>query len=230
MASEKLNWIDFLNESCTWETKALAEQFLSGIAGSTIKLTPVETSHMSDLESYMREQLASIHFRRKLDLEYINERLSKLQLELTDSKSKRRRGRLPSLSPSSSIENNPLQRILDSVLFQFACFLGETIDSETPYTVARCEAIYKTTSLKDCKSFYKKFRSLENSWKEEILDDSPMAPDLERCADFFISAPGTKFCTDICRFNSFAVRKQIEIPSYQAEKQRRYRERQKSKS
>jgi hypothetical protein len=229
MPPEKLSWINFLNESCTWETKALAEQFLSATTGSAIKLAPAEIASICELESYMREQLASIHFNRRLDFEYINGRLSKLQLQLSDKKSKRKHNRLPSLCPLSNVENRPLEQILDSVLFQFACFLGETVDGETQYTVARCEAVYETRTLKESKSFYKKFRSLENSWKKEVLADSTVAGDLERCADFFICTPGTKFCTDACRFNSFAVRKQIEIPGYQAEKQRRYRERQKSK-
>ena len=233
MPPEKLSWINFLNESCTWETKTQAEQFLSTTSGSAIELTPGEISSMSELESYMREQLASIHFNRRLDFEYINERLSKLQLQLNEKNSTNKQHRLPSLCPLSSTKIMTLQQILDSLLFQFACFLGETVDGETPYSVARCEAIYKTRTLEDCKNFYKKFRSLEDSWKKEVLADSSNAGELERCADFFISTPtakNTKFCSDACRFNSFAVRKQIETPGYQAEKQRRYRERQKSKS
>jgi hypothetical protein len=233
MAHEKFSWLNFLNESCTWQTKAQAEQFFSTISGTAVKLTPTEISLLSNLESYMRDQLAAIHFDRKLDFEYLNKRLSKIHLQLREKKSTARHSSFPSLSPQSDIKTKPLQQILDSVIFQFAYFLGETVDGETPYTVERCEALYRKQNLQESTNFYKKFRSLENSWREEVLDDSPIALEFERCADFFISSAGTKstkFCSDICRFNSFAVRKEIEVPGYQAEKQRRYRERQKTKS
>lgn len=178
----------------------------------------------------MRVQLSSLHFGRELELDFLNARLPKLQLQLRQKKAAKKNKCMPSLSSTGNTSHPQVPQILDTLMFQFAIFLGDTIDGANLVKVQRCEALYRAQNVEDCKPYYAKFRSLELSWKNEIVPSSQSQVDIERCADFFVAVPGTKFCSDTCRFNSFALRKQTQTPGYQAEKQRRYRERLKSKS
>ncbi len=57
-----LNWVRFLNEACTWESQAQAEKFFSQISGIDVRLTDSEIAELSQLEHYIREQLADMHF------------------------------------------------------------------------------------------------------------------------------------------------------------------------
>ena len=230
MPTEKLDWMDFLNDACTWDSKAHAEEYVSKMAGVSIKLTPVQSASLSELEEYMRVQMASLHFGRELDLDFINQRLSKLHLHLMTKKGQSRYKNLPSLSAANSAPLKPIQQILDTLVYQFATFLGDTIDGGNSGNIQRCEALYRAKNVENCKSFYNKFRSLEYTWRDELIPTTQAPGDAERCADFFIALPGTKFCSDACRFNSFSFRKQTQTPGYQSEKQRRYRERQKAKN
>ena len=225
----KLSWILFLNEACTWETKEQAQSFLGEIAGCAIEMSSAEVDSLSKLESYMREQIACLHFKRPLDFSYINERLSEIRIKLQPTSLRQDANTLvlPSLIAKDD-SKNPLANMLDTLIAQFAFFLGDTVDGGATYTVSRCEAVCKKKAVEDCSLFYKKFRSLEDNWKSEITGDLQNLDEVERCADFFIANPGAKFCSDSCRFNSFALRKQLKSPSYQAEKQRRYRARQKA--
>jgi hypothetical protein len=227
----KFSWILFLNEACTWETKEQAQSFLGEAAGCAIEMTTTEVSQLSKLESYMREQIACLHFKRPLDFSYLNERLSNIHMQLhpTSSRQVANSMVLPTLAADAH-SNEPLATVIDTLIAQFAFFLGDTVDGGATYTVSRCEAICKKKAVEDCSLFYKKFRSLEDNWKSEITSDLQNLDEVERCADFFIANPGAKFCSDVCRFNSFALRKQLKSPSYQAEKQKRYRARQKAES
>lgn len=226
-----LAWINFLNQSSTWETQEQAEEFLSRAASAAIKLTGDEVRSLSQLETYMREQLAALHFQKPLALAYINRRLERIHFRLeVVSPDITAEEALPSLRAQSPDSASSAEQLFDTLLLQFAIFLGDTLDGHSPYTVSRCEAICRKKSVADCQRFYEKFRSLEDSWKAEVSSDLKNNDEVERCADFFQASPGAKFCSDACRFNSFALRKQMSSPSYQAEKQRRYRLRQKAKS
>ncbi len=191
--------------------------------GTLIQLQAADVQAVSELESYMRSQLSNLHFKRKVDLAYLNERLSSVRLQLQPAED----SGLPTLRSQTA---RAIDVFTQTLVFQFADFLGQTIDGQAPYAVNRCEAICKKRAVEDCRQFYEKFRSLEDSWKSEIVSDleGQGLEEVERCADFFLAAAGAKFCSDSCRFNSFALRKQLKTPSYQAEKQRRYRERQKN--
>jgi hypothetical protein len=219
----KLDWVVFLNEACTWETKEQANNYLQTIAGTAIDLSASEMAELSAAEAYMREQLNALHFGRALSIQYINERLAHVKLQLRAADNDLNSG-LPSLSAFSSGRSD-VGNIIETLLFQFAVFLGDTMDGAATYRVGRCEALCRSKTVADCTAFYRKFRSLEESWKEEIAHDLANTDEIERCADFFVATHGGKFCSDACRFNSFALRKQLENPDYQAEKQRRYRSR-----
>ena len=231
--SGKLTWIDFLNEATTWETQAQAELFWTQLLGPTCVLDSAHVKDLSDAESYMREQLNAHHFGRPIDFSYLNQILAGMRLQLTTTTGEPgesdNRLVLPALRATRKETNSTIQQIIDTWLFQFANFFGELIDGNAPYVVNRCAAIYRKTQVADCHSFYNKYRSLELSWREEVVSELPNHGELERCADFFVANQLGKFCSDACRFNSFALRKQTQSPNYQAEKQKRYRERQKSK-
>ena len=230
-----MNWVGFLNEASTWESQTQAERFFSHVSGDEVRLTQSEIAELSQLEYYIREQLAAMHFGRKLDLESMNKCLAKLRLHMSIRSSTQDDETisllLPSLQASLGNDRSKVESILDTFLFQFAVFTGGVLDSSAPYSVSRCEAICRKRSVDDCKHHYQRFRSLEDTWRLEVASDLQNIDEVERCADFFISGTnGAKFCSDACRFNSFALRKLMTTPSYQAEKQKRYRERQKSKS
>jgi len=231
---EKLGWIYFLNEACTWEEKSQAESFLQTTFSRPIKLSDEDVAQLSRAEAYMRHQLNALHFSGELDTDFLNERLATMRLRLSRGSAgvtpavSDHQGRveiqLPCLTPSSA-DKSPLSNLIDTVLFQFAIFLGDTMDGAAPYKVSRCEAICRKKAVEDCTAFYQKFRSLEESWKHEVTQQMENLDEVERCADFFVSSHGGRFCSDSCRFNSFALRKQLQDPGYQAEKQRRYRSR-----
>jgi hypothetical protein len=215
--------------------------------GTQITLSADEVAELSRAEAYMRQQLNALHFSRDLDTHYLNERLASMRLGLKPKNLELSPGtargptaahahqgeadvqlpseiQLPSLTAFSA-DKSHLANLIDTLLFQFAIFLGQTIDGAAPYMVSRCEAICRKKSVEDCTAFYQKFRSLEQSWKSEVTHEMDNADEIERCADFFVSNHGGRFCSDSCRFNSFALRKQLQDPAYQAEKQRRYRSR-----
>jgi hypothetical protein len=223
--SQKLDWIYFLNEACTWEEKSQAESFLFSIIDAQINLSDAEVGELSRAEAYMRKQLNSLHFSKEVDPLYLNERLAGMKLRLAHGVLESQEpGCLPALAPFSA-DKSALNNLIDTLLFQFAVFLGQTMDGAATYKVSRCEAICRKKAVEDCTAFYQKFRTLEESWKHEVTQQMANLDEVERCADFFVSSHGGKFCSHSCRFNSFALRKQMQDPTYQAEKQKRYRSR-----
>src|ERR1700735_3767551 len=97
----KLDWVVFLNEACTWETKEQANNYLQTISGSAIDLTASEIVELSAAEAYMREQLNALHFGRPPSIQYINERLAHVKLQLRAAENDVKSS-LPALSAFSS--------------------------------------------------------------------------------------------------------------------------------
>jgi hypothetical protein len=226
---KKLDWVRFLNEAATWETQEQAESFFSDAGGRTVRFDREDVSELSAVETYLREQISALHFKRMLDVEFLNSRLEQMTFRLSQFNEiePASGAALPALRATRTTAATTLVQILDTLLFQFACFVSDTMSGAAPMGVFRCEGLCHTDAVADCKTYYDRFQSLEAAWKLEVVADSSLNGIFERCSDYFMAGPGAKFCSDSCRFTTFALRKKMQTPDYQAAKQRRYRERKK---
>lgn len=227
MMAITLDWVRFLNESATWEKQSQGEAFFSALCGREVRFNDSDLQNVSDTETFLREQLSALHLGKELDVVTLNKRLERMTLRLIHKEENPSKLSLPRLRTWCPGTEPAVFEIVDTFLFQFACFISDTVDGASSVNVFRCEGLCHKDSVADCKKYYERFASLEKSWKSEVLPDLAMAGELERCSDFFLAAPGAKFCSDSCRFSTFAFRKKMQSPDYQAAKQKRYRERKK---
>jgi hypothetical protein len=151
------------------------------------------------------------------------------------------RGRPPSqplpllhVRPKSDDDNGLLLAIADTALLQFAWFLSDALFSGNKNAIARCEGVYRVPLSEDSSLCATKVfnNEQENRFRQELplLTNKEMIQDAEiqRCCDFFIAKPKARFCSDTCRYTTFQLTKQFEDPNYLAQKQKRYRSKQKS--
>lgn len=223
----RADWIMFLNEAATWETRELAEGFFSAVAGHELRLDEFNAKEVSLVEAYLREQLNLLHFKGVLNFDYLNERLGRMALRLVYPEGNQSHDALPQFRAVSTSGWLSVADILDTFLLQFAAYLSDTAGGARVNEVFRCEGLCSKDSVLDCRTYYERFQTLEESWKNEVLENTGIERPIERCSDYFVANPGAKFCSDSCRFSTFALRKKMQAPEYQAAKQKRYRERKK---
>lgn len=136
--------------------------------------------------------------------------------------------------PRSDDDNGLLLAIADTAFLQFAWFLSDALFSGNKSAIARCEGVYRVpTSEEPSLCATKVFDNQQESrFRQELplLTNKEMVqdPEIQRCCDFFIAKPKSRFCSDTCRYTTFQLTKQFEDPNYLAQKQKRYRSKQKS--
>jgi hypothetical protein len=263
-----LTWIDLLNAETCWSCQEDMESCIFGLLlnahdkprNERMKFSETQAQKLVEALTYMRYQLAALHFGKPADLSWLNDRLKNCRLELrskTDSSKQmkahpgtagkgshghrphinlcqtehRLDHQLPSLQAITS-ENSIdslLGAFIDTYLIQFASFIASALDGAPIYTVSRCEGLHKKANLSENENFYRLYESLEAKWFAELPESNEglTIMELARCADFFIQKGKGKFCSDPCRFSTFAVRKQLTEPDYLRQKQKRYRHKQK---
>ncbi|SRR5579875_505785 len=230
---EMLDWIDVLNEQATWTSGEDTVRWLSGILNRRVSPTPSAVEHFQETLNLMRRQLSALHFGEEPDLASIDMQLGNLRLELSSPGQRPGGVLLPSFRArlEGASDDDLIACIGQTLLLEFARFLGEQLDSPQTAKIARCEGLYREAGanrISPCPDFP---ADIELKWRREIpalveagLDSSP---DLLRCADFFVARARGKFCSDECRFRTFQIAKQLADPGYLAEKQKRYRQRRK---
>jgi hypothetical protein len=233
-----INWLDLLNADTTWSTPEDLQLFISDALGKPAqnwsakdyKLSKENAEGISDAVIYMRYQLAALHFNAPVNLSWANERLSQCQFRayeqdaVPDCK-------MPILRAvnSDTDEASLVNSFIDTFILQFIQYVSSVQEGSPIYIVSRCEGLHKKTQLAECDHYYQTHKEMEAKWIHELAPDNPLLAkeliDIARCADFFLQKGNGKFCSDGCRFSTFAIRKQFSDPDYHAKKQKRYRSR-----
>lgn len=228
---QKLDWMDVLNEQTHWHTRADFRLWFSEQIGRPASLLDGTIDGFDEAIGFMRRQVANLHFEESVDLLWLDTQLKTISLGLlhhqgaqegADSRLPRFRSRVKGM-----IDSDLLRAVKDTLLIQFAEFIGDALDGTSSRTVMRCEGLHRELpgSIPEAASFN---AETEQRWRDElpvIKRASASGIDLHRCVNLYVAAPKTKFCSDTCRFATFQTAKQIEQPTYTADKQRRYRRR-----
>lgn len=247
-------FLDVLNEQATWSDLEDARIWGSKVLSQNLVDCDDELSSLSRDLSFIRQQLSMLHFREKIAVNELDERLSSIRLafvlESDDKKDFGSQsgfpGELPSLRAASSGSSpGAMVRCLrDTLLVQFALFLSDALAVRAEKKIARCEGLYRREISRNYRtralliseeSSINENRngSFEERWRKEVPllaeSDEATVRDLIRCEDFFVPTKAAKFCSDACRFNTFQIKKQFSNPDYLADKQRRYRNRKSKK-
>lgn len=178
----------------------------------------------------MRSVTNSLHFGEELKLDWLNQRLAKVNVSLTHEKF------LPSplraimplfhASISGETDDDILDGITNTLLLQFGQFLGGPIQNNQAPQICRCQGVVRPSDNAALKDQFK-LTETELRWRQELelLNEHALttSPDIERCTDLFIATPKARFCSDACRFATFQFAKHLNSPEYHAEKQKRYR-------
>jgi len=234
--SEKLNWIDILNEQALWISYEDLVNWFAEMLGRSPTLSQNAVEEFQNSLNLIRKQVSAIHFHEQVDAHLIDEQLQGVRLELVESLENESgtpfSSRMPAMRARARDNNDDslLRSLKETLILQFAAFAGEALDRKAENAVARCEGIYRegtATHLSPVPSFP---AEIELRWRREIpiLSESglELSPEILRCADFFLARGKGRFCSDECRFRTFQLTKQLADPGYLAAKQRRYRQRQ----
>lgn len=176
----------------------------------------------------MRRQLSALHFGEALDLSYLNEELTGVELELAGpaGTDRKRVSGLPAFRarPRGLDDAAVLRCIEDTLVLEFAEFVGACLDDPDEARIARCEGLYRESKSRHLAPVPSFPADIELRWRKElpVLAESGLEsdPEIKRCADFFIVKAKGRFCSDECRFRTFQVAKQLKEPRYLAEKHR----------
>ena len=233
--SRRLSWIEVLNEQSRWQSRADLSDWFYQLAGRKAVLLDGTIDGFEEALGYMRRQVANLHFGEPVDLMWLDTQLKTVTLGLlhhqgaqegTDSKIPRFRARVKGLH-----DTDLLRAVKDTLLVQFAEFVGEQLDSPNQL-ISRCEGIHRESSQKPVVGPAAYAADVESRWRSEIAvlsTASDSAADVHRCSNLLHAGPKVRFCSDSCRFATYQLAKSVQEPSYLADKQRRYRRRQEKK-
>ena len=231
-----INWIDLLNADTTWSSRDDLRSFVSDALGNSAhswsdtdyKMSNANADEINNAAIYMRYQLAALHFNAPVNLSWVNERLgqSNFRVYERDTAPDCKLPRLRAVNMDTS-EDSLVRSFIDTFVLQFTQYISSALEGSPIYTVSRCEGLHKSAQLAECEHYYQTHSDLEAKWILELAPNNPVVAerlmDVARCADFFLQKGNGKFCSDSCRFSTFAIRKQVSDPNYHAEKQKRYR-------
>lgn len=220
--SEKpLDWREILNEEATWHDYGDFATWFSRVAGRLPIPSEAQFAKFRSELNFIREEASRIYFNQEPDASGINKRLSLYSLEIDTSATSGTR--LPSLLAVAKPGDEILDRLFGALLVGFAQFVAD-YQSGGP-GLCRCEGVFR-----DARMSADSLTAPEKRYRQEIalLEEVSLLedPSIQRCADFFVGRSKARFCSDTCRFMTFQISKQLKDPGYLAEKQRRYRSKQ----
>jgi hypothetical protein len=221
---QSLNWIDVLNEHAEWTKIDDLKAWLTKILGHKPDLDKASIDAFDETLNFMRRQVSALHFNQDIEEKKIDTRLKSVKLGFGQGKN----SFVPILHarPDGSNDAAVLHSLEDTLFVQFAFFAAQCLSGETVAGINRCEGLYREETVPG--SVSKNFSyEHEKRWRKEIplLEKASDNDDIQRCADFFIVKPKSRFCSETCRFRTFQINKQLTDPDYLADKQRRYRAR-----
>lgn len=242
---ESISWINALNDQTEWKTSLQAQLWLEKTAHSLSPNTnKVDSSSEKDvlfllsLLSKMRNLIYQIHFIDSNSLtpsslksrELTSAKDSFLSAFLSHTVLSFDRNRKPALRASlqlAELEQSQYCEVFGTLLLNFATDLSRMIESGDGLLIHRCEGLFRDHSAAQLTNVDGISDSTEELWRKEIAliveQSLEKAPEIQRCADLFLSKSRSKYCSDACRFTTFQIAKQLQDPNYLAEKQRRYR-------
>lgn len=216
-----LDWREILNEEATWHDYGDFSAWFSQVAGRLPVPEKMRYEKFCSELDFIREQASLIYFDQKPDVISINKQLKLYSLEIDAEATSETR--LPSLLAVARPGDQILDRLYGSLLVGFAQFVADNQNGGPG--LCRCEGVFRDARMSDVpltepeKRYRQEISLLE---EKSLLDDAG----IQRCADFFVGRSKARFCSDTCRFMTFQISKQLKDPRYLAEKQRRYRSKQ----
>jgi len=228
--TKRLSWIDVLNQQSTWHSRADLLDWFSNLIGRRASLLEGSIEGFEEALGFMRRQVANLHFGEPVDLLWLDTQLKTVNLGLLHHQGAqpgdeavlpRFRVRVKGL-----LDSDLLRAVKDTLLIQFAEFVGTVLDDEGAMPIVRCQGLYGTDSVRQVAQNATYPAETETRWREEIpmltRDESTT---VIRCNDFIAAAAKEKYCSDACKFTTMQITKQTQETSYTGEK-RRYRKRQ----
>jgi hypothetical protein len=228
----KLNWVDVLNEQTRWYNRVDLKQWFAELAGRPVNVLEGTVEGFEEALGYMRRQVANIHFGDPVDLLWLDTQLKTVTLGLLhhqgaqegdNSQMPHFRARVKGMH-----DTDLLRALKDTLLIQFAEYVGDTLDSESAGNVMRCEGLHKKSTGRPIAEVAAYPEQVESQWRDElsvVLIDEADEEEVQRCSYLFIGNPKGRYCSDACRFATLQITKQVQEPEYLVEKQRRYRRR-----
>lgn len=227
----KLNWIDVLNEQTHWHDRSDLKQWISELAGRPLTLLDGTVEGFEEALGYMRRSVAGLHFENEpVDLLWLDTQLKTVTLGLLHHQGAQEGdgSRLPRFRArvKGMHDTDLLRAIKDTLLIQFAEYVGDTLDCGSNGTVLRCEGLHRRDTGPDVARGAQFPDEIEKQWRDELslgpVNEQP--DDVLRCAYFFVAAPKSRYCSDACRFATLQITKQTEEAELLPEiKPRRYR-------
>lgn len=221
----KINWISVLNEQTEWSSLSDAEKWFAEALQRNANPTQAALEQFWDSLNLIRAVVYDLHFGHTLDLEPINNRLDGARFAFQSVSI----GALPLFRATIEHENDSalLSSVGSTLLLEFGQSLSGHLSGEESFDVMRCEGLYRDPKLGRLSAAPDVDDAREIAWRREVeviveqgLDASV---EILRCADLFVSASRSRFCSNACRTNTFQIVKQLRNPVYLADKQRRYR-------
>jgi hypothetical protein len=213
-----LQWLEVLNEQAEWSAPDDVRAWLVKTFQAFEPVSDAEVSTFEEVLSFIRQQANLLHFNGHVDVAGMNERLMNLRLQFTEGDRV-----LPPLRAIAEDES-VLQGLAATLLMEFSFFASASL-VDPKVSISRCEGLYREKSSRVLASVFS--GPFEPRWRQEIpllveknLVDSA---DVQRCGDFFLAKPKSRFCSEACRFTTFQLTKQLLDPGYLAAKQKKYR-------
>ena len=232
------SWIDALNDQTQWSKDHEASlwmmaalQYIDGESRDIVAPEENEIKFFLELLGQMRRVIYRLHFETEesthssaFDSSFLSTHLSKLTLSLDTSRTP---SLIASLTPDT-LKQSKYSSVFGTIVHNFAVDLSRMIESGDGIIIHRCEGVFRDSNAQEISVVSGVSNNIESLWRNEIplLVEKSLeeAPEIQRCADLFISQSRSKYCSDACRFTTFQIAKQLKDPSYLAEKQRRYRQ------
>ncbi len=244
MKTSELSWIDTLNEQTQWTNDLQASAWMQQLVRWRPSSSPAREPTSGELEFFLtlltqiRNLVYQIHFCNSFDLgretdatrmqdvdtAFLSHYLRNLTLSFDPNSS-------PSLSASLNLpelSESEYVTMLGTLILNFSSDLSRMIESGDGLFVHRCEGLFRDQKADQISTVSGVNNATEELWRKEIPliveQRLEQTPEIQRCADLFVTRSRSKYCSDACRFATFQIAKQLKDPQYLAEKQRRYRQ------
>lgn len=228
-----LQWIDVLNAEAGWADAQAMNVWLYSLIGRPLNLPDGAMQSLTEALGFMRRSVANMHFDEPVDLLWLDTQLKTVTLGLLHHQ-----GAQPGDGNSlpmfrahvKGLRDSDLLRVVkDTLLVQFANYVGIQLDGDATHQVRRCAGLFRPS----CDEFQTGVsegiaQEMELRYRQEIpLLDSPSSEGIHRCANFFINGQKNSYCSDTCRFATLQIANDDSRPAYIVNKQRGFKRRQK---
>jgi hypothetical protein len=233
---KKLVWTEVLNDQMRWTCRADFQVWFNDLVGRPTNLLDGTVEGFYEALGFMRRSLANLHFGEPVDLMWLDTQLKTITLGLLHhqgaqegdaSQMPRFRARVKGM-----IDSDLLRAVKDSLLIQFAEYLGDTLDETATYHVGRCEGLHRHLTPPTVPKEAAYTEEMEQAFRNEVpllARQTPATSDLYRCINMFSGPAKSRYCSDSCRFATSQTAKQTEEVGDLSVKQRRFRRRQSQK-